>query len=80
MPPKKTDISTSAETQDASDAEQTSTSTSTSTSEPIPDVPGRALIDLPAYGLKCGEYGALPAAIAASLAFSGEFDPRAVQL
>lgn len=42
-------------------------------------VRGRALIDLPAHGLKCGEFGTLPAAVAQSLADSGEFDPKAVE-
>lgn len=34
---------------------------------------------LPAHGIKCGEFGDLPAAIAQSLAASGEFDPKAVE-
>lgn len=42
-------------------------------------VRGRALIDLPAHGLKCGEFGALPAAVAQSLADAGEYDPKAVE-
>lgn len=42
-------------------------------------VRGRALIDLPAHGIKCGEFGDLPAAVAQSLAAAGEFDPKAVE-
>lgn len=41
-------------------------------------VSGRALIDLPCHGLKCGEYGALPSSTAASLEHGGAFDTRAV--
>ncbi len=41
------------------------------------DVQGRALIDLPEYGLKCGDYGALPADVAAALVESGHFDQNA---
>ena len=37
-------------------------------------VQGRALIDLPEYGLKCGDYGALPADVAVALVESGHFD------
>lgn len=43
------------------------------------DVSGRALIDIPAHGLKCGEYGTLPADVSAALQAAGEFDPNAVQ-
>lgn len=40
---------------------------------------GRALIDLPAHGLKCGEYGELPKAVAGAYIKAGHFDPKAVQ-
>jgi hypothetical protein len=40
---------------------------------------GRALIDLPAHGLKCGEYGDLPKAVASAYIKAGHFDPKAVQ-
>jgi len=40
---------------------------------------GRALIDLPAHGLKCGEYGDLPKAVAGAYIKAGHFDPKAVQ-
>lgn len=39
---------------------------------------GRALIDLAAYGLKCGDYGDLPAADAKALFKAGRFDIKAV--
>jgi hypothetical protein len=41
-------------------------------------VRGRALIDLPAHGLQCGEFGALPADAAERLAAGGAFDPLAL--
>lgn len=41
------------------------------------DAQGRALIDLPDHGLKCGEYGAIPADAAGALVESGHFDPNA---
>ena len=41
------------------------------------DVQGRALIDLPDYGLKCGDYGALPADVVVALVESGHFDQNA---
>lgn len=50
----------------------------TTEQQPEP-VRGRALIDLPAHGLKCGEFGTLPADVAQSLASAGEFDPKAVE-
>ena len=49
------------------------------TEQPLELVRGRALVDLPAHSLKCGEFGDLPAAIAQSLAAAGEFDPKAVE-
>lgn len=38
---------------------------------------GRALIDLPAYDLKSGDYGILPIATAEALAAIGAFDTKA---
>lgn len=39
---------------------------------------GRALIDLPAHELKCGEFGEIPDDIAAPLVADGYFDAKAV--
>lgn len=47
--------------------------------QPPEPVRGRALVDLPGHGLKCGEFGTLPAAVAQSLAEAGGFDPKAVE-
>ena len=41
------------------------------------DIAGLVLVDVPAHGLKCGEYVTLPAATAKGLQASGEFDPQA---
>lgn len=38
---------------------------------------GRALIDLPAHKLACGEYGEISDDIAAPLVADGAFDPKA---
>lgn len=46
---------------------------------PQPTVRGRALIDIPAHDLKCGEFGSLPAPIAVALAADGQFDLKAVE-
>ena len=59
--------------------EQTSARDGATTEQPLEYVRGRALVDLPAHSLKCGEFGDLPAAIAQSLAAAGEFDPKAVE-
>ena len=40
-------------------------------------VHGRALIDVPAFGLACGEFGDIPDADAGNLIASGQFDDRA---
>ena len=40
-------------------------------------VHGRALVDLPAFSLMCGEFGHIPAADAGSLIAGGQFDDRA---
>lgn len=39
---------------------------------------GKALIDLPAHGLRCGEIGDIPDTEAERLTQDGAFDPRAV--
>lgn len=41
------------------------------------DIAGLVLVDVPAHGLKCGDYVTLPAATAKGLQASGEFDPQA---
>jgi hypothetical protein len=41
-------------------------------------VHGRALIDLPLHGLRCGDFGEIPAAAAQQLTREGQFDPAAV--
>ena len=41
------------------------------------DIAGLVLVDIPAHGLKCGDYVTLPAATAKGLQASGEFDPQA---
>ncbi len=46
-------------------------------SESVSEVSGRALVDIPALGAKCGEYLTLPAEQAAAYADAGEFDPAA---
>jgi hypothetical protein len=38
---------------------------------------GRALIDLPAHGLKSGDYATLPAEVADALEAIGHFDTKA---
>lgn len=43
----------------------------------VPQVNGLALVDIPEHGLRCGEYAALPQAVADSLAAAGEFDRAA---
>lgn len=44
---------------------------------PPASVFGRALVDLPNVGAKCGEFGHLPAELAAQLEADGQFDPNA---
>ena len=41
------------------------------------EISGLVLVDIPAHGLKCGEYVTLPATTAKGLQASGEFDPQA---
>lgn len=50
----------------------------TTDAESVAEKSGRALIDLPAYELKSGEYGSIPAADADALAAHGAFDLLAV--
>lgn len=38
---------------------------------------GRALVDLPQYGLRCGDYGEIPDKEAVALIEAGSFDPQA---
>jgi len=42
-------------------------------------ITGRALVDLPMHGFKCGEFGTLPQDIAQALENHGEFDTQAVE-
>lgn len=44
------------------------------------EIPGRALVDIPALGLCCGEFATLPAEVARQLSEAGEFDPAAKQI
>lgn len=44
-----------------------------------PVVTGRALVDLPAHGLRCGEFGPVPADVAEAITAVGQFDPHAVR-
>lgn len=39
---------------------------------------GRALVDLPQYRLRCGDYGEIPDKEAVALIEIGSFDPQAV--
>ena len=48
--------------------------------QPPSMVRGRALLDIPAHDLKCGEYGELPEQIAAALAIDGQFDLKAAEI
>lgn len=50
----------------------------TNDAESAAEKSGRALIDLPAYDLKSGDYGSIPSADAAALAANGAFDLLAV--
>jgi len=40
----------------------------------VEHVPGRALIDLPDHGLRCGEFGQIPPPAAQALCAAGHFD------
>lgn len=50
----------------------------TNDAESAAEKSGRALIDLPAYDLKSGDYGSIPSADADALAANGAFDLLAV--
>ena len=50
----------------------------TNDAESAAEKSGRALIDLPAYDLRSGDYGYIPAADADALAANGAFDLLAV--
>lgn len=43
------------------------------------EIKGRALVDIPRIGAKCGEYVTVPAEFSAELEAAGEFDPKAVE-
>jgi len=43
------------------------------------EVHGRALVDIPSYGLKSGDYGSLPADVAQVYIDAGAFDAQAQQ-
>ena len=45
--------------------------------ESVAEKSGRALVDLPAFGLKSGEYGTLPTGDANALSDLGSFDVKA---
>ena len=75
---KKTQDAATVQTSASTD-EATADQVEQQTEQPLEKVRGRALVDLPAHGIKCGEFGDLPAAIAQSLEAAGEFDPWAVE-
>jgi hypothetical protein len=43
------------------------------------EVNGRALVDIPSIGAKCGEFVSIPADLASQFEQSGDFDPKAVK-
>lgn len=43
------------------------------------EVKGRALVDIPSIGAKCGEFVSLPADVADQFEKSGDFDPKSVE-
>lgn len=45
------------------------------TTKPAPVITGRAIVDLPEYGLAEQEVGSVPAADAPALVAAGKFDP-----
>lgn len=63
-----------ADVQTSADTQPPAPSPETNDTGDAPQVRGRALIDLPAHGLKCGEFGELPGTAAAARAAAGEFD------
>ena len=50
------------------------------TDEHVAEKAGRALIDLPAYGLQSGEYATLPSDVADALSAIGAFDTNAIEV
>lgn len=64
---------------DQSDSADTAQPAKSSKSSKKKDVSGRALVDIPAHGLKCGDYATIPADAAEALAAAGEFDTKATQ-
>lgn len=50
------------------------------TDEQVAEKAGRALIDLPAYGLMSGDYATLPSDVADALYAIGAFDTNAVEV
>ena len=77
-PPPAEDLTASADTQPIGDPPPQDTAAAKPAKAPKPrDIAGLVLVDVPAHGLKCGDYVTLPAAIAKGLQASGEFDPQA---
>lgn len=73
IPPKPAPIEDSAVT----DAAAAATVETPPAAAAIETVRGRALVDLPAFGLACGEFGEIPAPDADSLIVGGQFDDQA---
>ena len=48
--------------------------------ESVAEKSGRALVDLPAYELKSGDYATLPADVADTLQSVGAFDTQAIEV
>lgn len=77
-PPAAEDIKPLADTQLIGDPPPQDTAAAKPAKAPKPrDIAGLVLVDIPAHGLKCGDYVTLPAATAKGLQASGEFDPQA---
>ena len=77
-PPTAEDLTASADTQLIGDPPPQDTAAAKPPKAPKPrDIAGLVLVDIPAHGLKCGDYVTLPAATAKGLQASGEFDPQA---
>ena len=47
--------------------------------ESVAEKAGRALVDIPAQGLKSGDYATLPAEVADALEAIGAFDTKAIK-
>lgn len=77
-PPANEDRRALADTQPIGDPPPQDTAAAKPAKAPKPrDIAGLVLVDIPAHGLKCGDYVTLPAATAKGLQASGEFDPQA---